>query len=192
MNVLKPHLKSTVFTLISQGVSQREIHRLTGIDRKTIRFYAKSLPTDVTGGDSNSSTLATGSIRAPEVQNPPPRPPALAAEKQATAPILARSACEQHREWIEAQVRLGRNAMGIYQELVDTRGFIHAYNSVKRFCRGLRRQEPEQFDRLEFAPAEECQVDSGEDEGAPTRHRKFSSYLSHLWFDCGSFYDLSI
>ncbi len=22
--------------------------------------------------------------------------------------------------------------------------------------------------------------------------RKFSSYLSHLWFDCGSFYDLII
>jgi len=45
VNVLKPHLKSTVFTLISQGISQREIHRLTGIDRKTIRFYAKSVPT---------------------------------------------------------------------------------------------------------------------------------------------------
>ena len=60
MNVLKPHLKSTVFTLISQDVSQREIHRLTGIDRKTIRFYAKSVPTDVAGGDSSSSTPATG------------------------------------------------------------------------------------------------------------------------------------
>ena len=61
MNVLKPHLKSTVFTLISQGVSQREIHRLTGIDRKTIRFYAKSVPTEAAIGDSNSSTPATGS-----------------------------------------------------------------------------------------------------------------------------------
>ena len=71
MNVLKPHLKSTVFTLISQGISQREIHRLTGIDRKTIRFYAKSAPVDVAGGDSNSSTLATGPIMGPETQNPP-------------------------------------------------------------------------------------------------------------------------
>jgi hypothetical protein len=49
-------------------------------------------------------------------------------------------------------VRLGRNAMAIYQELVDTRGFTFAYNSVKRFCRGLRQREPEQFDRLEFLP----------------------------------------
>ena len=28
--------------------------------------------------------------------------------------------------------------------------------------------------------------------GVTIRHRKFSSYLSHLWFDCGSFYDLII
>ena len=104
--------------------------------------------------DSNSSTLATGSSVALEVQNPPPRPPAFPAEKALVAPALARSACEPHRDWIEAQVRLGRNAMAIYQELVDTRGFTHAYNSVKRFCGGLRRQEPEQFDRLEFAPGE--------------------------------------
>ena len=174
MNVLKPHLKSTVFTLISQGISQREIHRLTGIDRKTIRFYAKSVSADVAGNDSNSSTLATGSVAAPEVQNPPPRPPAFPAQKAPPVPILARSACEPHREWIEAQVRLGRNAMAIYQELVDTRGFTHAYNSVKRFCGGLRREEPEQFDRLEFSPAEECQVDYGE--GAPTRHPVTGKY----------------
>jgi DNA invertase Pin-like site-specific DNA recombinase len=62
VNVLKPHLKSIVFTLISQGISQREIHRLTGIDRKTIRLYAKSVPTEAAAGDSNSSTLATGSM----------------------------------------------------------------------------------------------------------------------------------
>ena len=69
MNVLKPHLKSTVFTLISQGISQREIHRLTGIDRKTIRFYANLVPTEEAGGDSNSSTPATGPLVAPDVLN---------------------------------------------------------------------------------------------------------------------------
>jgi transposase len=175
VNVLKPHLKSTVFTLISQGISQREIHRLTGIDRKTIRFYANLVPTEEAGGDSNSSTPATGPLVAPDVENPPPWPPAISPQiAPKRIPKLARSACEAHREWIEAQVRLGRNAMAIYQELVDTRGFSHAYNSVKRFCRALRRQEPEQFDRLEFAPAEECQVDYGE--GAPTRHPVTGKY----------------
>ncbi|MGF6735916.1 hypothetical protein OKW50_008089 [Paraburkholderia youngii] len=39
MNVLKQHLQSTIFTLLDRGVSQRRIHELTGIDRKTIRRY---------------------------------------------------------------------------------------------------------------------------------------------------------
>ncbi|MGF6547302.1 hypothetical protein QFZ96_002373 [Paraburkholderia youngii] len=39
MNVLKLHLQSTIFTLLDRGVSQRRIHELTGIDRKTIRRY---------------------------------------------------------------------------------------------------------------------------------------------------------
>lgn len=77
------------------------------------------------------------------------------------------SACEPHRAFIEAQLRLRRNFMAIYQDLVDNHGFTGAYNSVKRFAGGLRAREPEQFDRLEFAAAEEAQVDYGE--GAPTR-----------------------
>jgi len=174
VNVLKPHLKSTVFTLISQRVSQREIHRLTGIDRKTIRFYAKSMPV-AAEAEPNSSTLATGSPTGPEIENPPPRPPAISREISPKVVLPpARSACEPHRQWIEAQVRLRRNAMSIYQELVDRRGFTQAYNSVKRFCRGLRRQEPEQFDRLEFDPGEESQVDYGE--GALTRHPVSGKY----------------
>ncbi len=80
---------------------------------------------------------------------------------------LARSACENHRAWIEAQVRLGRNAMAIYQELVEPFGFSHRYNSVKRFCRPLKHKAPEAFDRLEFRPAEGPRVDYGE--GALTR-----------------------
>jgi hypothetical protein len=47
--------------------------------------------------------------------------------------------------------------MAIYQDLVDSQGFVGAYNSVKRFAGSLCRQEPEQFDRLAFAPGEECQ-----------------------------------
>jgi len=50
---------------------------------------------------------------------------------------------------------------------VDLNGFDGAYNSVKRFAAQLRHKEPEQFDRLSFAPGEEMQVDYGE--GAPTR-----------------------
>ena len=145
---MKPHLRTTLATLLAQNRSQREIERVTGIDRKTIRGYQRAglLP------DSNSPGVATG-----EVQIPPPRPPAQTGV----------SRCEPHREFIEAQLRLKRNAMAIYQDLVDRFGFDGAYNSVKRFVAKIRPDEPKQFDRLEFVPGEEAQVDYGE--GAPTR-----------------------
>ncbi len=178
MNVLKPHLQGTVLTLISRGVTQREIHRVTGVDRKTIRTYARAAAASAAVTAANSPTLATGSAAGPTAaqdQIPPPRPPAIAEEEApADGTGLARSACEPHRDWIEAQVRLRRNAVSIYQDLVDLRGFTHAYNSVKRFCRGLLRQAPEQFDRLEFDPGEEAQVDYGE--GALTRHPVSGKY----------------
>jgi transposase len=175
VNVLKPHQKGAVVTLIENEVSQREISRKTGIDRKTVRKLALAMAA-ARAGDGSNSPMATGSDGLP-VQIPPPRPPAPEARSPpavAGLPAHARSACEVHREWIEAQVRLGRNATAIYQELVDQFGFTQRYNSVKRFCRALRSQEPEQFDRLEFLPGEECQVDYGE--GALTRHPNNGRY----------------
>ena len=151
MNVLKPHLQTTLSTLLEAGKSHREIERITRIDRKTIRAYHQRLGAD----PSNSPRVATGWVS----QTPPPRPPALHPQTV--------SACEPHRAFIEAQLRLKRNYTAIYQDLVDTFGFTGAYNSVKRFAGGLCEREPEQFDRLEFAPGEEAQVDYGE--GAPTR-----------------------
>ncbi len=152
---MKPHQKGAVVTLLQNEVSQHEISRKTGIDRKTVRKLARAMAAARAGGGSNSP-MATGSDGRPG-QIPPPRPPAPGARSPpavAELPAHARSACEVHREWIESQVRLGRNATAIYQELVDRFGFQQRYNSVKRFCRALRTQEPEQFDRLEFLPGE--------------------------------------
>jgi transposase/5S rRNA maturation endonuclease (ribonuclease M5) len=154
MNVLKPHLQTTVITLLDKGVSQREISRKTGVDRKTIHNHSNS-PSD--------EEVATG-CGVESGQNPLPRPPGPGQN----LPKHARSACEPHREWIEDQVRLGRNAMAIYQDLVEQFAFTHRYNSVKRFVRHLRRKDPKQYDRLEFLPGEEAQVDYGT--GAPTLH----------------------
>ena len=53
------------------------------------------------------------------------------------------SACEPYREVIELALAHGRNAMAIWQELVDTFGFAAEYKSVNRFVRKLRgRQSP--------------------------------------------------
>jgi len=151
LNVLKPHLQTTITTLLEAGTSHRQIERVSGIDRKTIRTYAKRIEEL----KANSPGVATGT---PD-QIPPPRPPAQVK--------LTTSICEPYRAFIEAQLRYKRNYMAIYQDLVDQHGFAGAYNSVKRFCGGLCKHEPEQFDRLEFAPGEEAQVDYGE--GALTR-----------------------
>jgi transposase len=156
---LKSHLRITIDTLLKSGTSHRQIARRTGVDRKTIRRYAASL--------SNSPGVATGS-EGGDGQTPPPWPPAP--EGAPPSPLLAISisACQPHRAWIEMQVGLGRNAVSIYQDLVEGHGFAHRYNSVKRFVAGLKAHEPERFDVLEFLPGEEAQVDYGQ--RAPTLH----------------------
>ena len=146
---MKPHLRITIETLLRGGATQREIARRTGVDRKTIRRVAEA---------ATSPGVATGSDGDPG-QTPPPRPPAPVAPKTP-------SACEPHRAWIETQVGLGRNAVSIYQDLVEGHGFAHRYNAVKRFVAHLKARAPERFDVLEFLPGEEAQVDYGQ--GAPT------------------------
>jgi len=120
VNVLKPYLQATVFTLLDRGQSQREIHRLTGIDRKTIRKYERVYRAQQAATNSNSPGVATGSGGG-NSQIPPLWPPAasLAAEAERSLARAARSECEPHRLWIEEQVRLKRNAHAIYQDLVD-------------------------------------------------------------------------
>ena len=49
MNVLKPHLRITVQTLLGNGASQREIERMTGVDRKTIRRIGRGIVGRSTG-----------------------------------------------------------------------------------------------------------------------------------------------
>lgn len=179
MNVLKPHKQTTIFTLLGLRKSQRDIQRITGIDRKTIRSYQRQYQ----AAQSNSPGVATDSAE----QIPPPWPPTL----PAVAATLSTSKCEPHRAFIDAQLHLGRNAMAVYQDLVDVHGFDGAYNSVKRFAANRRHKEPEQFDRLSFLPGEEMQVDYGE--GAPTRvpgterYRKPRLFVATLRYSRRSF-----
>lgn len=72
------------------------------------------------------------------------------------------SACEPFREVIEAALLQGRNAMGIWQDLVDRCSFGASYQSVRRFIRRLRpNASPEACAVIETAPGEEAQVDYG-------------------------------
>ena len=160
MNVLKSHLRISIETLLARGATHREIERLH-------RGRSQDDPA-LPAARANSPGVATGS-EAPGEQIPPPRPPAAAGPDTASPATGTASACEPHREWIEAQVALGRNAVSIYQDLVEAHGFAHRYNSVKRFVARLKARAPERFDVLEFLPGEEAQVDYGQ--GALTLYK---------------------
>jgi transposase len=83
-----------------------------------------------------------------------------------SAPVAQRSpsasACDPYREAIELGLSRGRNAVAIYQNLVDEYSFASSYQSVQRFVRKLRgAQTPEARVVIVTAPGQEAQVDYG-------------------------------
>jgi transposase len=85
------------------------------------------------------------------------------------------SACEPYRELIADAAARGRNAMAIWQDLVDEHGFRARYASVRRFVGRLRATAPpEARVVITTAPGEEAQVDYGE--GPMVRHRETGQY----------------
>jgi hypothetical protein len=85
------------------------------------------------------------------------------------------SACERHRGFIEESLRKGRNAMAIWQDLVDDYAFEARYASVRRYVAKLRGgTQPEGHPFIVTAPGEEAQVDYGE--GPMVRHPETRKY----------------
>lgn len=72
-------------------------------------------------------------------------------------------ACEPYRELIVEALGRGRNAVAIWQDLVDDHGFAARYASVRRFVLKLRGAAPtEARVVITTAIGEEGQVDYGE------------------------------
>lgn len=72
------------------------------------------------------------------------------------------SACEPFREVIERARVQGRNAMGIWQDLVSEHGFTNGYQSVRRFLDRLGGPAPSDVRAVIVTPAgKEAQVDYG-------------------------------
>ena len=89
------------------------------------------------------------------------RAPAAAEPKPGRSPSA--SACAPYRDAIEVGLSRGRNAMAIWQDLVDLCGFSAGYQSVRRFVRKLQGSpSPEACAVIETAPGEEAQVDYGD------------------------------
>ena len=86
----------------------------------------------------------------------------VAPAEQPASSSPSASACAVHRDAIELGLACGRNAMAIWQDLVDTRGFAGGYQSVKRFVRKLLGSPSKQACAvIQTAPGEEAQVDYG-------------------------------
>jgi transposase len=85
------------------------------------------------------------------------------------------SACEPYRTLIAEALGRGRNAMAIWQDLVDDHGFAARYASVRRFVQSLRGTTPADARVvITTAPGEEAQVDYGE--GPMVRYAKTGKY----------------
>lgn len=189
-NVLSEEKKQQVIALGRLGWSLRRIQQATRIRRETASGYLKAAGVALRppgGWGRNPATAAKPAIEVatdPAVQKPVN--PAPEVERQASRSPSS-SACEPYREVIELGLSRGRNAMAIWQDLVDDHGFTGRYNSVKRFVRKQRgATSPEARVVIETAPGEEAQVDYGEgpmvrdpNTGKYRRMRMFVMTLGH-------------
>jgi transposase len=165
-NVLSEEKRQQVIVLGRLGWSLRRIAAETGVCRRSAGSYLKQAgvalrppgrwgrkPPKVANEVTTDSGAGIATGAAAEVAN------GMAAEPR--RPLG--SHCADFHELIEDALRRGRNAVGIYQGLVDEHGYSHSYESVKRYVRALRGARPlEAHPVIETAPGVESQVDYGE------------------------------
>jgi len=156
-NVLSQESKQQVIALGRLGWSLRRIQRVTGVRRETASEYLKAAGLALRPPRGRQVVAKPASGAGVTTDFGGPLEPAARARRSPTA-----SPCEAYREAIELGLSRGRNAMAIWQDLVDGYGFPGGYQSVKRFARKLRgRPTLEARVVIETAPGEEAQVDYG-------------------------------
>jgi transposase len=158
-NVLSEEKKQQVIALGRLGWSLRRIEGATGVRRETASAYLRVAGISLRPPGGWGRTPAKPAI---EVSTDPPADNPTAEAKPQPGRSPSASACEPYREIIQAALAKGRNAMAIFQDLVDGHSFPARYSSVKRFVQKLRGSPtPEARVVIETAPGEEAQVDYG-------------------------------
>jgi transposase len=164
-NVLDETKQQQVIGLGRLGWSLRRIEAATGVRRETVSGYLKAAGVAVRGrggrpaqwpppNPATTAAVSTDSVDATSVDGAAPVMP---------VPARTASVCEPYRELILEAIRRGRNAMAIWQDLVDQHGFAGRYASVRRYVRRVRGGlTPEPSGIIETKPGEEAQVDYGE------------------------------
>jgi transposase len=183
-NVLSEEKKQQVLALGRLGWSLRRIEETTTVRRETAGAYLKAAGIGVRGkggrlipakpaippGVSTDSLAAKpATLTGVSTDSELPKPASLEGVSTDSGPAgqpgraPSASACEPFRELIAAALARGRNAVAIWQELVDEHGFQARYASVKRFVVGLRGQQVKEARAvITTGPGEEGQVDYGE------------------------------
>ena len=193
-NVLSVEKREQVIALGRLGWSLRRIEEATGVRRETASGYHQAAgvtirppgrwgrgakPANGASTDPGAAKPANGAEVSTD--SPPPESAAPALLRPGRSP--AASACEPYRELIAAALAQGRNAMAIWQDLVDGHGFPARYASVMRFVRQLRGASvPEAHAIIQTAPGEEGQVDYGQ--GPMVRHPATGKYRRTRLFVC--------
>src|SRR5437773_1129070 len=186
-NILSDEKKQQVIALGRLGWTLRRIEAATGVRRETAGAYLKAAGVRVRPPGRWGHPPAKPAIEvstdlpnpASELSTDPGRRTLALTEPRAVPPPGSRaptaSACEPYRELIELALGRGRNAMAIWQDLVDQHHFSGRYASVRRFVVKLRGQRTaEAHPIIVTAPGEEGQVDYGE--GPMVRHPVTGKY----------------
>jgi transposase len=192
-NVLADDKHHQIVALGRLGWSLRRIERATGVRRETISGYLKAVGIVVPGRGRRASRAKPAISTALVSTDSGGANPAISTDsgeaKAATkvevstdsAPLQrpgrapSASACEPYRELIAEALGRGRNAMAIWQDLVDDHGFTARYASVRRFVVTLRgTSAPDARVVITTAPGEEGQVDYGD--GPMVRHPQTGKY----------------
>jgi hypothetical protein len=118
-NVLTDEKQQQVLALGRLGWTLRRIEQATSVRRETASGYLKAAGIPVRGRGRPGVGPPKPAISPPEVSTDPSPP--VAAPTPGRAPSA--SACEPYRELIVEALGRGRNAVAIWQDLVDDHGF---------------------------------------------------------------------
>jgi transposase len=174
-NILGDDKKQQVLALGRLSWTLRRIQEATGVRRETASAYLQAAGIAIRGPRRRHLTANPASEVSTDPAALPPGITGPLAWPPPTGRAPTASACEPYRELIELALGRGRNAMAIWQDLVDDHGFAARYASVRRFVGTLRgARPPEAHPVIVTAPGEEAQVDYGL--GPMVRHPVTGTY----------------
>jgi transposase len=168
-NVLDNEKQQQIVALGRLGWTLRRLEAATGVRRETASGYLRAAGISVRGRGRPGEGVPKPAITTEVSTDSGPSKPAIseAVSTDAAVPAPTRapsaSACEPYRDLIAEALSRGRNAVAIWQDLVDDHGFSARYSSVRRFVLALRGAVPaEARVVITTAIGEEGQVDYGE------------------------------